>query len=81
MKLLHNIAGVGLAFGACSMLGRAEWRDPVAVNASLNFYVFDNETAIISEFAAGATGNVAPMQAIAGSATELSEALGLVVTE
>jgi hypothetical protein len=44
----------------------------VAVDASLNVYVFDTMTARISEFAAGATGNVAPIRTIAGSKTGLS---------
>jgi hypothetical protein len=44
----------------------------VAVDASLNVYVFDAKTATISEFAAGATGNVAPIRTISGSNTGLS---------
>jgi hypothetical protein len=40
----------------------------VAVDAALNVYVFDTT---ISEFAAGATGNVAPIRTIAGSNTGL----------
>jgi hypothetical protein len=44
----------------------------VAVDASRNVYVFDTATATISEFAAGATGNVAPIRTIAGSKTGLS---------
>jgi hypothetical protein len=44
----------------------------VAVDASLNVYVFDSKTATISEFAAGATGNVAPIRNISGSNTGLS---------
>jgi hypothetical protein len=44
----------------------------VAVDASRNVYVFDTATATISEFAAGATGNVAPIRTIAGSNTGLS---------
>ncbi len=43
----------------------------VAVDAFRNVYVFDTETATISEFAAGATGNVAPIRTIAGSKTGL----------
>jgi hypothetical protein len=43
----------------------------VAVDASLNVYVFDSKTATISEFAAGATGNVAPIRTISGSNTGL----------
>ena len=46
--------------------------DTVAVDASRNVYVFDTKTATISEFAAGATGNVAPIRTIAGSNTGLS---------
>ncbi len=45
--------------------------DTVAVDASHNVYVFDVKTATISEFAAGATGNVAPIRTIAGSKTGL----------
>jgi hypothetical protein len=45
--------------------------DTVAVDASLNVYVFDTKTATISEFAAGAHGNVAPIRTIAGSKTGL----------
>jgi hypothetical protein len=45
--------------------------DTVAVDASNNVYVFDVKTATISEFAAGATGNVAPIRTIAGSNTGL----------
>ncbi|MGA8533686.1 MAG: hypothetical protein WB615_06225 [Candidatus Tumulicola sp.] len=44
----------------------------VAVDASRNVYVFDTTTATISEFTAGATGNVAPIRTIAGSNTGLS---------
>ena len=44
----------------------------VAVDASRNVYVFDTKTATISEFAAGATGNVAPIRTIAGSNTGLA---------
>ena len=43
----------------------------VAIDAALNAYVFDTQTATISEFAAGATGNVAPIRTIAGSNTGL----------
>jgi hypothetical protein len=43
----------------------------VAVDASLNVYVFDANTSTISEFAAGATGNVAPIRTISGSNTGL----------
>ncbi|MGB8964012.1 MAG: hypothetical protein WCB99_00100 [Candidatus Cybelea sp.] len=50
--------------------------DTVAVDASRNVYVFDAKTATISEFAAGATGNVAPIRTIAGSNTGLSGANG-----
>jgi hypothetical protein len=46
--------------------------DSVAVDASRNVYVFDPKTATISEFAAGATGNVAPIRTISGSSTGLS---------
>ena len=46
--------------------------DTVAVDASLNVYVFDPRTAPISEFAAGATGNVAPIRTISGSNTGLN---------
>jgi len=46
--------------------------DTVAVDASRNVYVFDTKTATISEFAAGATGNVAPIRSISGSNTGLS---------
>jgi hypothetical protein len=45
--------------------------DTVAVDASHNVYIFDVKTATISEFAAGATGNVAPIRTIAGSKTGL----------
>ena len=48
----------------------------VAVDASLNVYVFDTTTATISEFAAGATGNVAPIRTISGSNTGLSDGDG-----
>jgi hypothetical protein len=48
----------------------------VAVDASRNVYVFDAKTATISEFAAGATGNVAPIRTIAGSNTGLDGANG-----
>jgi hypothetical protein len=41
----------------------------VAVDASLNVYVFDSRTDTVSEFAAGATGNVAPIRTISGSNT------------
>jgi hypothetical protein len=50
--------------------------DTVAVDASRNVYVFDPKTAMVSEFAAGATGNVAPIRTIAGSNTGLSGANG-----
>jgi len=46
--------------------------DTVAVDASNNVYVFQVKTATISEFAAGATGNVAPIRTISGSNTGLS---------
>jgi hypothetical protein len=46
--------------------------DTVAVDASRNVYVFDTKTATISEFAAGAHGNVAPIRTISGSNTGLS---------
>jgi hypothetical protein len=46
--------------------------DTVAVDASHNVYIFDVKTATISEFAAGATGNVAPIRTIAGSKTGLN---------
>ncbi len=48
----------------------------VAVDASLNVYVFDPKTDTISEFAAGATGNVAPIRTISGSNTGLNDADG-----
>ena len=48
----------------------------VAVDASFNVYVFDAETDTISEFAAGATGNVAPIHTISGSNTGLSDGGG-----
>jgi len=44
----------------------------VALDASLNVYVFDLQTATLSEFAAGAHGNVAPIRTISGSNTGLS---------
>jgi hypothetical protein len=44
----------------------------VAVDASRNVYVFDTKTATISEFAAGAHGNVAPVRTISGSNTGLN---------
>jgi len=44
----------------------------VALDAALNVYVFDLATQTISEFAAGATGNVAPIRLISGSNTRLS---------
>jgi hypothetical protein len=50
--------------------------DTVAIDASRNVYVFDPKTAMISEFAVGATGNVAPIRTIAGSNTGLSGANG-----
>jgi hypothetical protein len=43
----------------------------VALDAALNVYVFDLQTATISEFAAGARGNVAPIRTISGSNTGL----------
>jgi hypothetical protein len=46
--------------------------DTVAVDASRNVYVFDIKTATLSEFAAGAHGNVAPIRTISGSNTGLS---------
>jgi hypothetical protein len=52
--------------------GTALPSDTVAVDASRNVYVFDAKTATISEFAAGATGNVAPIRTIAGSKTGLN---------
>jgi hypothetical protein len=51
--------------------GTALPTDTVAVDASHNVYVFDVQTAKISEFAAGATGNVAPIRTISGSRTGL----------
>jgi hypothetical protein len=48
----------------------------VAVDASFNVYVFDPKTDTISEFAAGATGNVAPIRTISGSNTGLSDGQG-----
>jgi hypothetical protein len=48
----------------------------VAVDASFNVYVFDAKTDTISEFAAGATGNVAPIRTISGSNTGLSDGGG-----
>ncbi len=57
----------------------------VAVDASLNVYVFDTNTATISEFAAGAHGNVAPIRTISGSNTGLNGgngfSLGLAVSK
>ena len=44
----------------------------VAVDASRNVYVFDRATSVLSEFAAGATGNVAPIRTITGSKTGLA---------
>jgi hypothetical protein len=44
----------------------------IAVDASLNVYVFDLQTATLSEFAAGAHGNVAPIRTISGSNTGLN---------
>lgn len=46
----------------------------VAIDASRNVYVYVyvNTTATISEFAAGATGNVVPIRTIAGSNTGLT---------
>ena len=57
----------------------------VAVDALRNVYVFDTKTTTISEFAAGATGNVAPIRTISGSNTGLSGgngfSFGLAVTK
>jgi len=50
--------------------------DTVAIDASRNVYVFDPKTATISEFAAGAHGNVAPIRTIAGSNTGLGGGTG-----
>jgi hypothetical protein len=52
----------------------------VALDAALNVYVFDGNTSAISEFAAGAQGNVAPIRTIGGSKTGLSGAIGLAVS-
>jgi len=52
--------------------GSALPSDTVAVDASRNVYVFDTKTATISEFAAGAHGNVAPIRTISGSNTGLN---------
>jgi len=49
----------------------------VAVDASFNVYIFDPKTDTISEFAAEATGNVAPIRTISGSNTGLSDGQGL----
>jgi hypothetical protein len=57
----------------------------VAVDASRNVYVFDAKTATLSEFAAGAHGNVAPIRTISGSNTGLNGgngfSFGLAVSE
>ncbi len=52
----------------------------VALDAALNVYVFDGNTSTISEFAAGAQGNVAPIRTIGGSKTGLSGAIGIAVS-
>jgi hypothetical protein len=44
----------------------------VALDAALNVYVFDFETQALSEFAAGATGDVSPIRVISGSNTGFS---------
>jgi hypothetical protein len=44
----------------------------VALDAARNVYVFDFGTQALSEFAAGATGNVAPIRLISGSNTGFS---------
>ena len=44
----------------------------VALDAARNVYVFDFDKQAISEFAAGATGNVAPIRLISGSNTGFS---------
>lgn len=44
----------------------------VALDGSLNIYVFDLQKTTLSEFAAGAHGNVAPIRTISGSNTGLS---------
>jgi hypothetical protein len=53
----------------------------VAVDASRNVYVSDGMTSTISEFAAGATGNVAPIRTIAGSKTGLNGGGALAVSK
>ncbi|MGA9943689.1 MAG: hypothetical protein WBE79_13410 [Candidatus Cybelea sp.] len=49
--------------------------------ASAEIFVSNPGTNAILGFAASATGNIAPIQTIVGSATRLSDPLGLVVTE
>ncbi len=64
-----QIGGSNTGLGAP---GSALPPDTVAIDASHNVYVFDATTATISEFAAGAHGNVAPIRTISGSNTGLS---------
>jgi hypothetical protein len=64
---------------AGSNTGLAE-PDGVALDAALNVYVFDGNTSGISEFAAGAQGNVAPIRTIGGSKTGLNGAIGIAVS-
>ncbi len=52
----------------------------VALDASLNVFVFDGNTSAISEFVAGAQGNVAPLRTIGGSKTGLNGAVGIAVS-
>jgi hypothetical protein len=77
-----QIGGSNTGLGAP---GSALPGDTVAVDASRNVYVFDPKTATISEFAAGATGNVAPIRTISGSNTGLNGgngfSFGLAVSE
>ena len=68
-----------MAFIAGSNTGLVE-PISVALDAALNVYVFDGNTSTISEFAAGAQGNVAPIRTIGGSKTGLSGAIGIAVS-
>ena len=68
---LQNIVGSNTDFGN---------PDDNAVDTSGNIFVTDSESTVgpaVLEFASGATGNVAPIATIAGSATNLSEPEGV----
>lgn len=76
MLTVNGRSSAGENGGVCSLGVRK-----AVSKASGEIFVSNPDSNAILGFAATASGNVAPIQTIAGSATRLADPLGLAVTE